>query len=199
MPQPYKDEEVLNRLYVQQGRSMMEISRIIDCSPSTVRKYLDEFGIERRSASEQIQMAYGGGKYTVPYQTDQRGYEVWWLDTTVDQKCLQVHRLIGIAKWGAEAVAQNDVHHKNGLSWDNRPENLEIMPFPEHMSKHQKRYTWLDKLGAIEMYRDGASSRDIGSGREMSGATALKYINEFDESLIRDREEANSVSKERGE
>ena len=43
-----------------------------------------------------------------------------------------LHRLTAVAEYGIEAVADSVVHHKNGVRFDNRPENLELMSNAEH-------------------------------------------------------------------
>lgn len=66
------------------------------------------------------------------------GYEVWMHSVDGVQYSVRVHRLVAVAKCGIEAVKNMDVHHKNGVRWDNRPENLDIMTRSEHMSLHHK-------------------------------------------------------------
>jgi len=192
-PEPYKDEELLRKLYLEEEMSMMAISEKIDCSPTTVRKYLDKFGVERRPAGEQISMAYGYDRYTVPLQVKTRGSVAWRPDA---ETTAYVHRLLAVSEWGVEAVAGNDVHHKNGVPWDNRIENLEIMSHGEHSSTHRK-VSWLDRLRMVEMYRSGASTYDLGDVFDVSFATVLRSVKEFDEELVRDNVEASKMARER--
>jgi len=53
-----------------------------------------------------------------------------------------IHRLVAVAKFGVDAVASSVVHHKNGVRFDNRPENLEIYSNKEH-SRIENRETCL--------------------------------------------------------
>lgn len=46
------------------------------------------------------------------------------------------HRLIAIKHWGEEAVRGMDVHHINGLKYDNRIENLELVKRGAHARQH---------------------------------------------------------------
>lgn len=48
------------------------------------------------------------------------------------------HRAVAIQHWGEDAVKGMDVHHKNGDTRDNRIENLELLPHPEHVRRHSK-------------------------------------------------------------
>ncbi|WPH59244.1 HNH endonuclease [Halorubrum virus V_ICIS4] len=50
-PTPY-DEETLRRLYVDERRTMTAIARKFDRDPSTIRRWMDEFGIERRQGGD---------------------------------------------------------------------------------------------------------------------------------------------------
>lgn len=51
-------------------------------------------------------------------------------------KRIDEHRLIAIQHWGEEAVKGMDVHHINGLKYDNRIENLELVKRGEHTRQH---------------------------------------------------------------
>jgi len=42
-----------------------------------------------------------------------------------------------VAEYGTEAVAGRDVHHINGIGWDNRPEN--IVPIPPELHPKVER------------------------------------------------------------
>lgn len=46
------------------------------------------------------------------------------------------HRLLAVAKYGIDAVTDMNVHHKNEIPWDNRMENITLIPHDEHRRKH---------------------------------------------------------------
>lgn len=60
--------------------------------------------------------------------TDGAGYERWRVrpyGETGGADTVFIHRLVAVAEYGFDAVAGNEVHHRNGVRWDNRPGNLE--------------------------------------------------------------------------
>jgi len=48
------------------------------------------------------------------------------------------HRLLAVAEYGLDEIAGKDIHHKNNIPWDNRPENIKPMSPSEHRSHHAK-------------------------------------------------------------
>ena len=82
-----------------------------------------------------ISLAHSGGVLRVPYYTHKRGHEMWRAE---DDNFIPVHRLQAVAEWGLDAVKDKHVHHKNGIPWDNRIENLELVSNAEHQRKHKK-------------------------------------------------------------
>ena len=47
-----------------------------------------------------------------------------------------IHRLLAVSEYGIESVKGKDVHHKNNIPWDNRPENIELMTKEKHGRHH---------------------------------------------------------------
>ena len=69
--------------------------------------------------------AYGHEKIGWSYKGTMRYYDI--------------HRLVAIGEFGLEAVTGKVVHHKNGIPWDNRPSNLELIESQaEHARRHAK-------------------------------------------------------------
>jgi hypothetical protein len=57
---------------------------------------------------------------------------------TTDQ--VPIHRLVYVAHHGFDALDSGEVvHHKNGVRWDNRPENLEAVDRKTHQEIHAER------------------------------------------------------------
>jgi len=124
---PYRDADTLRRLYWEEGKSSREIAAKFDVSKPTILKALRDFGIQIRKPND--------GKMP-PLFTDSWGYTRWKHEHDGDRYGVYVHRLLAVAEHGFDAVAGNDIHHKNGVSWDNRPANLEPIDHADHASKH---------------------------------------------------------------
>lgn len=152
LEKPWKDGDLLRQLYVEEKMSMNQISKGWDCSATTVRDWIDKHDIPKRSRSEAQKVAWGD-KPGYPFRTMKRGHEVW----QTEERVFEVHRLLAICEFGADAVAGMHVHHENGIPWDNRPENLELVSNSAHQSKHRK-VTGLDRLRIAELYENGDTS-----------------------------------------
>jgi len=131
---PWMDEGNLREGYVNQGKTSYELADDWGCDSKTVRNWLDKFGIERRQTGE-----WQRQEFVSLWHTEQ-GY-VYWKDYTPPSRgdSFPVHRLLAIAEHGPEAVKDKHVHHKNGVPWDNRIENLELVGASEHIKLHQEK------------------------------------------------------------
>jgi hypothetical protein len=65
-------------------------------------------------------------------QSGNRYYEDWRVKVDGVPKRVYNHRLLAVALWGFDAVADKEIHHKNGIPWDNRPSNLSLVSSSEH-------------------------------------------------------------------
>jgi hypothetical protein len=75
-----------------------------------------------------------------PIEMNNYGHVCWRQSdgARVERKNLPVHRLLAVAEFGADAVADKVVHHKNGIPWDNRPDNIELLDRAEHSRHHRQ-------------------------------------------------------------
>lgn len=129
---PWRNEDEIRDMYVEKNMTVYEIADEFNCSNSAILGSLNEYDIETRSCSDY--------ESDIPIlRTHPRGYEnVYSNDVGVS-----IHRLVAISEYGFDEVIGKDVHHKNEIPWDNRPENLEVMTRSEHSSYHsqkQQRY-----------------------------------------------------------
>lgn len=149
---PWRQKDLLKTLYIEKGLSPNDISGILDCSATTVRNWLDNHDIETRSMSQAQSNSYGTLNHA-SYRTKKTGREVW----KVSQHTVLVYRLLAVSEWGFDEVSQYDIHHKNGIPWDNRPDNLELVTNENHQRKHRK-ITGLDRIRIAELYENGDCS-----------------------------------------
>lgn len=137
MNEAVKDPEILEALYWHEDLSMWQIAERLDCSETTVYRYMTQYGIERRGAAKS-KRAY---KTLLPYRVNQHGYPVWRANNEVDgASAVRVHQLLAIAE-GCDphkvfSSGEWQTHHKNGIKFDNRPGNIELLTAREHRQKH---------------------------------------------------------------
>ena len=130
----------LRKQYIEEKRPTTDIAEEIGCTHTIVAKWLRKYGVEIRSRTERQKKLHPN------FDTNSEGYERVTspkppgVDGSIDQ--LKLHRLVAVAKYGFDEVAGNVVHHKNGIPWDNRPKNLEVMSNSEHASLHHPSNGW---------------------------------------------------------
>jgi hypothetical protein len=72
------------------------------------------------------------------FQTRNDGYEIIDEQVKGERITLLHHRLLALVDNEIEEVVNNHVHHKNGVKWDNRRGNIEVLSASEHARKHQE-------------------------------------------------------------
>jgi biotin operon repressor len=138
MGKPWRDPKALREQYVEQGKTLAEVAEALGCSSPTVNKWLRRYGIEIRApASERDYSGRSSPRFVnyARFETNGDGYETW-RSRTDGRAYVSVHRLAAVAWFGYETVAENDVHHLNGVPWDNRESNLDPLDPNEHRSRH---------------------------------------------------------------
>jgi len=175
---PWRDAELLREMYVEDGLSTISIADELDCAPSTVQNWLERHGIPRRDTADAVKMGYGHHPNEVPLNIHSKGYVRWNHTYKEGQKySVFVHRLLAVAEYGFDAVAGNDVHHVNGIKWDNRPDNIEVLGHVEHSSMPVK-VTDEDIQDFIERYQNGESTYSIAEDSPVTAGTVARYVRE---------------------
>ncbi len=133
---PWRDESTLRHLYIDRGLSTHAIADKLGCSQDTVRTWMDRCGVDARDHADAVARAIRSRP--AHFETTNRGYERWTTETNGSSAMMSVHRLLAVSEFGIDAVKSMDVHHKNGIPWDNRPENIEPLSRAEHRKEHRE-------------------------------------------------------------
>jgi len=124
---PWREEETLRELYVEERLTTYEIAERLGCAATTVGEWLKKHGIPRR--------------HQLPhFKTNECGYEVVRHQHKHNVTKVYIHRLTALANGVIDPSEFGDskinIHHKNGIRWDNRVENLEKMSHSDHARHH---------------------------------------------------------------
>jgi len=136
---PYTDEKTLEYLYHDRGWSLGEIGRRFGVHETTVLDWMKRHGIRRRSKSEGYQESVGFRPPNLVTEQDGREMMKVYDPSIKNKRSIPVSRMLAIAIYRLDEISGLDVHHRNEIPWDNRPENLEIMNPGEHMRHHRKK------------------------------------------------------------
>lgn len=132
---PWRNPKILHHLYWEEKKSTTEVGEILGCHQTTVSKWLDRTEVGARDRVEAT-------RKTQPlYTTDNDGYERVVARCGDQTRVVRVHQLVTIVHGeDPHIVFDNDtvVHHRNGVPWDNRPANLQVMTIEDHVSHHAK-------------------------------------------------------------
>ena len=127
---PWRDAELVNWMYHEKEMSGPEIAEELGCS---VRPIYDRIE-DTRSISEANRI--WTWRLPLNIRTDKDGYERFQTKVHGESMTFAHHRLIAVAEHGFDALDEKVVHHKNGVPWDNRPNNLELMDQSDHVREH---------------------------------------------------------------
>ena len=135
MTKPYQDKENLRKLHWKDGLSLRKIGEKYDMSHRTIGYWFDKHNLPRRGVGGEFPYA----RYQISHDhSDSAGYAIWRTKHKGKDFRVKVHRLLAVSEFGFEAVEGMVVHHKNGIKWDNRPDNIELMTNEEHARLHNE-------------------------------------------------------------
>lgn len=131
---PYRDKGTLRRLYHDEGMSQSEIADELGCGIASVSRWMNKHNIKARTYAETTKSR--ARRIPAHYHTNNRGREVWVDNTGGEYNIVLVHRLLAVAEYGFEAVADNHIHHKKNIPWLNTPDNIVPKDPGEHLRDH---------------------------------------------------------------
>ena len=140
-------------LYCDLHLSMQEIAVILGVGERAVRLRMIEHGTPIRTAKDAFAVSSTHGWYSAgrgpdsPYWKGGRKYNqgyvmVYRPDHADAAKYLGYvfeHRLVAEEMIGRPIADGEEVHHRNEVRDDNRPENLEVISKSDHMSHHARK------------------------------------------------------------
>jgi len=138
MGEKYKDSEWLRREYHENDRTMVEMGDELGVDSGTISYWMEKHDIDtydqgRNKRTPGMNLRVNGSDYLEWWNHIHEHSEV------VRRETCRVHRLVAVAEYGFDAVADSVVHHKNGVKWDNRPGNLEVLDAGEHATHHNEK------------------------------------------------------------
>jgi len=157
----HTDPDDLRELYHKQGKSLSETADACGVAFGTIQYHMDKHDTERRSqsAAQRVNRA--------SYNTSLM-YPSWQAKDGDRNVVVPVHRLLAVAEYGYEETCQKQVHHRNGIKWDNRPSNIELMTSKEHLRHHNSgesgpasKLSEADVREIRERYENGETQTEI--------------------------------------
>lgn len=126
---PSSDQQCF-QLY-DSGKSLREVAAIVGVDSSTLCRRFQRLGKPMRTKSASLTGERHPAFRGLPYDNG-HGYTLIWKDG----HRIAEHRAVMAEYLGRDLLPDEDVHHKNGDTSDNRLENLQLCSHAEHSRIH---------------------------------------------------------------
>jgi len=130
-PEKLKDGDWLHEHHHTHGRSLRDIAEKIGVHHEHVRYWMEKHNIERRGRHQSRRSR------PVTLQMNDTGHMRWrGADGSGGKHDVYVHRLLATLHYDLDEISDKEVHHRNHIPWDNRPDNLELLSTSDHLHHH---------------------------------------------------------------
>lgn len=129
----YKHIDFIRQLYEKEKMTQKEIGERLGVPASNISKVMVDSDIETRQRGDLSHPSIyfsQDGYLTCRHRLGGHDRE---------RVAFRIHRLVAVAEYGFDAVAGQEIHHKNNHKADNRRENLEPINASEHVELHHKQ------------------------------------------------------------
>jgi len=99
-------------------------------STSTIENKFDSWNKAKEQAG--VETLLPNNEKQGSFRTTIQGYEEIRTRTSKGLERVSIHRLLAVAEYGFDEVANMDVHHESNVGWDNRPENVVPLTHSQH-------------------------------------------------------------------
>jgi len=130
---PHREKEWLEQKYWGEKMSQEEMAEEAGVTVATIVRQMQKNGVDSRENYVSRVLRDPGAGFV---HADANGYET--VKHSVDDHTYnyRIHRLLAIAKYGYDEVEDKVVHHKNGIPWDNRHDNIKLFDSQSEHARH---------------------------------------------------------------
>lgn len=132
----YRNRDWLVEKYHGDRMGFKKLADHAGVAVATIQYWMDKHDIDSRPQGQPTSLE-------VSLVQDKRGYERWYNQHRGDKFTCYVHQLVAIADgYDPDEVfdTSTEIHHQNGIKWDNRPSNIILLSRDDHQEIHRDDY-----------------------------------------------------------